>query len=30
MADIYFKKDIKLKDIEKLAYIEKHIIFGIY
>ena len=29
MADIYLKKDIKLKDIEKLEYIEGHRIFGI-
>ena len=29
MADIFLKKDIKLKDTEKLAYIEGHRIFGI-
>ena len=29
MADIYFKKYIKLKDIEKLAHIEGRREFGI-
>ena len=29
MADIYLKKGTKLKDIETLAYIEGHKIFGI-
>ena len=29
MADIYLKKDIKLKGIEKFGYIEGHRIFGI-
>ena len=29
MADIFLKKDIKLKDTEKLAYIEGHRTFGI-
>ena len=30
MADTYLKKDINLKDIEKLGYIEGHRIFDIY
>ena len=29
MAHIYLEKDIKLKYIEKLAYIVRHKIFGI-